>query len=139
VATARRDAIRSLGAIGVGLLAALGLDGGSAARRRGKRGKTKTGPEGPTGPAGPEGPTFASVVIQGDTSPPLTGEDLQESGASCGGVGKLLGCGYSITETVTQAPHLLVRGIFPASDGCSVVLVGTNAAAAASTWSGRRA
>lgn len=67
---ARRDALRSLSAAGLALLAALGLTGGSEAKKnhgggnkhknrthaekKGK-GKSKPGPTGPTGPTGPAG------------------------------------------------------------------------------------
>jgi hypothetical protein len=68
---ARRDTLRSLGALGVALLASLGLvNGGEAKKRKGnggnhkhdrqpqaekKGGKGKRGPIGPTGPTGPAG------------------------------------------------------------------------------------
>jgi hypothetical protein len=77
----RRDALRSLGSVGVGLLAALGLAGGSEAKKqhrnhhqnghhlqaeKKKGGKGKRGPTGPTGPTGPAG---GGESVTGPTGP----------------------------------------------------------------------
>lgn len=87
-AAGRRDAVRSLGALGLGALAALGLTGDAANardKRRGKRRgpqrnqhkpgpasagaeakkkkKPKPGPAGPGGPTGPTGPMGAAGAI----------------------------------------------------------------------------
>lgn len=76
--TARRDAVRTLGAAGAAVLGLIGLQAGTEAkdkqagsekkrRKKGKRGPTgPTGPAGsstgggPTGPTGPAGPTGAT-------------------------------------------------------------------------------
>jgi hypothetical protein len=88
-AAGRRDAVRSLGALGLGALAALGLTGDATNasdkrrdKRRGpqrnqhkpgpasagaeakkKKKKPKPGPAGPGGPLGPTGPTGAAGAI----------------------------------------------------------------------------
>jgi hypothetical protein len=84
---ARRDALRSLSAAGMALLAALGLAHDSGARNRkrkqagndrkernqaeGKRGKGKPGPTGATGPTGPTGPAGGGTGagVTGPTGP----------------------------------------------------------------------
>jgi hypothetical protein len=97
-ATDRRNALRSLGAAGVGLLAALGLaevgeaKEGKDGRRKGRNHKAKrnqrasgrnapvsaqVGPpdglpaplQGPTGPTGPTGPAGADSQVAGPTGP----------------------------------------------------------------------
>jgi hypothetical protein len=88
-ATGRRDAVRSLGAIGTALLAALGLRGAQAKNNHGgggkggggnnqkdraqaerkRKGKKKPGSPGPTGPTGPTGPANGPAGNQGPTGP----------------------------------------------------------------------
>jgi hypothetical protein len=79
----RRDALRSLGGAGVGLLAALGLVGGSEARNKNhrshphnshphaekKKGRGGKGKPGPTGPTGPTGPAGGGESVTGPTGP----------------------------------------------------------------------
>jgi hypothetical protein len=124
----RRGAAGMLG----GLLAVSRLAGPTAARKRGKR---KAGRAGPPGPPGPEGPTFASVVVEGTISTPLSGIDEATSIALCSGEGKVLGCGYEIAATTGEAPHLLVRlaRAEPNGDGCRAILFGAAAEAAGAT------
>jgi hypothetical protein len=92
----RRSAVRRLGALGMAVLAALGLADGSAKRKR--RPKRKPGPPGPSGPPGAVGPTWESTRVFGDPSPTLgvlVGNSVHST-ADCGAPGKLLGGGYTV-------------------------------------------
>lgn len=126
----RRSVVGMLG----GLLAASRLEATPAAKKRRKR---KAGPGGPPGPPGPPGSDFASVIVPGAFSTGLgaAAGDERAATASCGGAGKVLGCGHEVATTTGQSPHLFVRFIGPELDGsgCRAIVMGTDAAAAGAT------
>jgi hypothetical protein len=102
MASGRRDALRSLSAAGMALLAAIGLAEGSEAKRNGGKSKNKgagaehhkrrghrrkkgkrgsSGPSGPTGPSGPSGGT-GGAGVSGATGPTGPRGDTGATGAS---------------------------------------------------------
>jgi hypothetical protein len=100
-AAGRRNAMRSLGAVGMALLMALGrADPSLAKKKRRKRRKKGSSP----------GPNVASLVVQGASSPglPVAAGSLVGSHAACAGPGKLVGGGYIVNGTVEKMVNVVV-------------------------------
>jgi hypothetical protein len=157
-ATGRRDAVRSLGAIGTALLAALGFahvasadqrhtDGGHDHKHQGQdrhrnrnrngdrqRNRGNAGPKGPdgtvqaarkrpakrgpTGPTGPAGSTLATRRVSSPLSDPLpvtTGASVIAV-ANCGGEGKVVACGHSMSASPAQLVNAFVIAVVPSDD-----------------------
>jgi hypothetical protein len=139
-ATGRRGAVRSLGAGGLALLAALGLADASAreSRKGGvqadgkgkKKRKTKRGPTGPAGPAGPAGlAEFKTKTVIGANSeslPAATGSRVIAT-VDCGGEGKVVSCGYQTSGDATLFVNVFVSGVAsnPARSVCVASLLRT--------------
>jgi hypothetical protein len=100
-AAGRRDAMRSLGAVGMALLVALGLANPSLSKKK-RRKRRKKGSSPST--------NIASTVVQGASSPglPVAAGSLVGSHAACAGPGKLVGGGYIVNGTVETMVNVVV-------------------------------
>ena len=97
-AAGRRDAMRTLSAVGLTLLVALGLADPSLAKKK-RRKRRKKG-----------GSIITSLVVQGASSPglPVAAGSLAGSHAACAGPGKLVGGGYIVNGTVEKMVNVVV-------------------------------
>jgi hypothetical protein len=100
-AAGRRNAMRSLGALGMALLMALGRADPSLAKKKRRKRRKKGG-----SPVS----HIASTVVQGASSPglPVAAGSLVGSHAACAGPGKLVGGGYIVNGTVETMVNVLV-------------------------------
>lgn len=132
-ATIRRDALRSLGASGLVLLAALGLTDASAkgshmgdnarvqADGKGKKNRKKK--------RGPAGFKFATRVVVSAKSDPLTEAtgSLVSATAECGGEGEVVSCGYQVDAEAEPNVNVVVQAALPNTErsSCTASLLRT--------------
>jgi hypothetical protein len=122
----RRHAIGALGAVGMALVAGLGLHTPVQAKKK-RRSKTRPvstpGSQGPQGPAGAPGapgatgaagPDWVPVYKQGPASAGLAASAgaAVDSIVSCG-TGKVLSCGYNLGATTEQMVNVIVKATGP--------------------------
>jgi hypothetical protein len=138
-ATGRREAVRALGGRGLAVLAALGLaeasakgsrKGGAQADGKGKKKrKSKRGPAGPAGPAGLA--EFKTRKVNSALSDPLAtaaGSRVSAT-AECGGVGKVVSCGYVTDGGAAAFVNVFVETMVSNNEGsCFANLLRTSEA-----------
>jgi hypothetical protein len=132
-ATGRRNAVRSICASGLALLASLDLAGtfgrrstrgGNILDRADEKGKKKRKKK-----RDPAGSRFATRVVISAPSDPLTEAEgsLVTATAECGGTGKVVSCGYLTRTEAEEYVNVLVQAVQPDSErsSCSASLLRT--------------